>query len=176
MTVLKLGGSFAHSPHLAAWLDWIAQSAGGIVVVAGGGPFADTVRETQTLIGYDDETAHDMALMAMAQYARMLASLRPSFRYADNIAAIGSAVANSLVPVWSPWPMLRDHADIARSWDVTSDSLAAWLAAEIRSDRLLVAKHRPDFDAAFPDFRARFSGEVEVVGPEPPLDVVRHAA
>ena len=42
--VVKLGGSHAFATHLRAWLDALAQAGGNVVVVPGGGPFADAVR------------------------------------------------------------------------------------------------------------------------------------
>jgi dihydroneopterin aldolase len=46
-TVLKLGGSYAFSPFLKNWIDAIADCAGCVVLVPGGGPFADAVRAAQ---------------------------------------------------------------------------------------------------------------------------------
>lgn len=170
LTVVKLGGSHALSPLLSGWLDAIGRAAGQVVVVPGGGPFADAVRMAQTAMRFDDDAAHDMALMAMAQYGRALTSLAGGFVYADTLDAVHRVVERRQVPVWSPWPMLRAHPDIPRSWDVTSDSLAAWLAATLEARRLVLIKHRaqaPDLvDAAFPGFAARFDGDLVVAGPD----------
>ncbi len=76
--VIKLGGSHAGSYLLRPWIDALAPAT-GIVIVPGGGPFADTVRTMQPAIGYNDHAAHDMALMAMAQFGRALAALSPHF-------------------------------------------------------------------------------------------------
>jgi aspartokinase-like uncharacterized kinase len=170
LTIVKLGGSHALSPLLAGWLEAIGRAAGGVVVVPGGGPFADAVRVAQPAMRFDDDAAHDMALMAMAQYGRALTSLASGFVYADTLDALHEAVARRQVPVWSPWPMLRAHPDIPRSWEVTSDSLAAWLAATLDAWRLVLIKQcaqAPDLvDAAFPGFGARFGGAVMVAGPD----------
>lgn len=174
LTVVKLGGSHALSPLLRPWLDAIRRGAGDVVVVPGGGPFADTVRTAQPTMGFDDDTAHDMAMMAMAQYGRALTSLADGFVYADTLAAMRNAAANGDIPVWSPWPGLRAHPDIPRSWDVTSDSLAVWLASTLNARRVVLIKHRAPVpntgddlvDAAFPRFTGRFRGDVVIVGPD----------
>ena len=70
--IVKLGGSHAFGPHLHDWLEAIAREAGLVVIVPGGGPFADAVRAAQPAMGFDDEAAHAMALMAMAQFGRAL--------------------------------------------------------------------------------------------------------
>src|SRR5688572_11112389 len=68
-TVVKLGGSYALSPRLPAILAAIRASHVPVVVVPGGGPFADAVRAAQPRMGFGDRAAHRMALLAMAQFA-----------------------------------------------------------------------------------------------------------
>jgi dihydroneopterin aldolase len=121
-----------------------------------------------------------MALLAMAQYGRALCSLHASCTAADSEAAIQAALAARRVPVWLPWPMLRNAPDVPPSWDVTSDSLALWLATRLGATGVVLVKHAtlrgaPDaglVDAAFPQFRARFAGDVRIAGP----DDLAHAA
>jgi aspartokinase-like uncharacterized kinase len=169
--VVKLGGSHALSPLLSGWLAAIGRAAGRVAVVPGGGPFADAVRAAQPAMGFDDDAAHDMALMAMAQYGRALTCLAENFVYAETLAAVREAVVGGRIPVWSPWPMLRAHPDIPRSWDVTSDSLAVWLATALDADGVVLIKHCDParegvVDAAFPAFASRFGGFVRLAGPD----------
>src|SRR5215831_12926344 len=102
LAIVKLGGSHATRPHLKDWLAAIAAEAGAIVIVPGGGPFADAVRKGQASIGFDDRAAHAMALMAMAQFACALESLNPALRLAASRSAIRRALKDGAVPVWSP--------------------------------------------------------------------------
>jgi 5-(aminomethyl)-3-furanmethanol phosphate kinase len=141
LTVLKLGGSHAFARHLRHWLKAIARGAGHVVVVPGGGPFADAVRTAQGKMGFDDDAAHHMALLAMEQYGRALASLEPRLRPADSLAAIRRLLRAGDVPVWSPTRMVLAAKDIPCSWDVTSDSLAVWLAGRLGAARVVLVKH-----------------------------------
>ena len=118
----------------------IAAEAGSIAIVPGGGPFADGVRTAQASIGYDDRAAHAMALMAMAQFGCALRSLNPALTLAASRSAILRAIKDGKVPVWSPEPMARAAA-LPETWDLTSDSLAAWLAGILGAGRLLLVKH-----------------------------------
>jgi dihydroneopterin aldolase len=145
--VVKLGGSFAFSEHLRKWIEALAACAGRVVIVPGGGPFADTVRLAQTRMGFDDGAAHHMAVLAMEQYGRALASFSRALSPADSVRAIRQHLEADRVPVWMPSPMVLGASDIAPSWDVTSDSLAAWLAARIGAARLLLVKHVKDLSA-----------------------------
>jgi dihydroneopterin aldolase len=140
LVIVKLGGSLADGPHLRDWLAAIAAEAGPIVVVPGGGPFADAVRRAQASMGFDDSAAHAMALMAMRQFGRALLSLNPALMLAGSFAAISRALKGGKVPIWSPGPMTRAAA-LPESWELTSDSLAAWLAGALGSDRLVLVKH-----------------------------------
>lgn len=139
--VVKLGGSFAFSKHLRDWIEALAACAGHVVIVPGGGPFADAVRAAQPKMGFDDSAAHHMAVLAMEQYGRALASLNGLLSPADTAEAIDRDLAAGRVPVWMPARMVLDAPDIARSWDATSDSLAAWLVGRIGAGRLLLVKH-----------------------------------
>ena len=140
LAIVKLGGSHATGPHLKDWLAAIAAEAGSIAIVPGGGPFADAVRTAQASIGYDDRAAHAMALMAMAQFGCALQSLNPALTLAASRSAILRALKDGKVPVWSPEPMARAAA-LPETWDLTSDSLAAWLAGALGAGRLLLVKH-----------------------------------
>jgi aspartokinase-like uncharacterized kinase len=135
-----LGGSHAAGSHLKDWLAAIAAEAGAIAIVPGGGPFADAVRAAQAGIGYDDRAAHAMALMAMAQFGCALQSLNPALRLTASRSAILRALKDGKVPVWSPEPMTRAAA-LPETWELTSDSLAAWLAGALGAGRLVLVKH-----------------------------------
>jgi dihydroneopterin aldolase len=141
VTVVKLGGSYAFSPHLRDWLDALAACAGDVVLVPGGGPFADAVRDAQPRMGFDDEAAHRMALLAMEQYACALASLSPQVGLAQSCGEIDRLRRDGKLPVWLPGRMALAAADIPCAWEVTSDSLAAWLAGTIGAGQLLLVKH-----------------------------------
>jgi 5-(aminomethyl)-3-furanmethanol phosphate kinase len=138
-TVIKLGGSLALSPALKEWLAVIATAQAPVVVVAGGGPFADAVREAQPLIGFDDNAAHRMAILAMAQFAEALASLDARLALADSEASIAAALERERPAIWNPLPLALDP-EIPHRWDVTSDSLAAWLARRLGAAHLILIK------------------------------------
>jgi dihydroneopterin aldolase len=61
-------------------------------------------------------------------------------RLASSRSAIFRALKDGKVPVWSPEAMARAAA-LPETWDLTSDSLAAWLAGALGAGRLLLVKH-----------------------------------
>jgi 5-(aminomethyl)-3-furanmethanol phosphate kinase len=177
LAVLKLGGSHARGGRLVDWLDAVAAQAGRIVLVPGGGPFADVVRGTQADIGFDEAAAHEMAMLAMRQFGRALVSLRPGFELASSQEVIEAMLARGATPIWSPAAMAL-RAGLPASWDITSDSLAAWLAGRLGAERIILVKHVSDagdaktlaargvVDPAFPDYLAASGARAFLAAPE----------
>ena len=149
--IVKLGGSLMGAGALRQWLACLAEAGPGrAVLVPGGGPFADQVRAAQEALGFDDATAHHLALLAMEQFGRALCALHPRvLRPAETARAIHGHLDRGALPVWLPCAMTLGHADIPESWTVTSDSLALWLAGQLASPRVVLIKSAvPDGDRA----------------------------
>ncbi|MBS0509808.1 MAG: aspartate kinase [Proteobacteria bacterium] len=141
MRVVKLGGSLARDPLLPQWLQMLAEHGGGhIVIVPGGGPFADAARDAQAAWQSNDVTAHNMAVLGMAQFGYLLQGLCPGLVTARNVAEVERVLKSAKVAVWLPFDLLREAPDELTSWDVTSDSLALWLASELGAAHVALVK------------------------------------
>jgi aspartokinase-like uncharacterized kinase len=131
-TVVKVGGAVLAADALAALARIPAD--GRTLLVPGGGPFADTVRRVDARLDIGDDAAHWAAILAMDQYAHVLAMRVPG---ATLVTAPGSGVA---LPILAPYGWLRAIDPLPHSWDVTSDSIAAWVAGAVGATRLLLVK------------------------------------
>jgi len=141
MWVIKLGGSLLGSPELKGWLDVLARNGDGqIVIVPGGGILADAVHESQQLSGVSDLVAHRMAVMAMDQYGILLAGLNGNLVTAASDLEIAERGWQHKVVVWLPSAMVIADESIPTNWEVTSDSLAAWLAHKLNAEHLILVK------------------------------------
>lgn len=175
--VVKLGGSLLASSRLAQLLGRLAQTGAPLVLVPGGGAFADAVRTEQPRLRLSDEAAHRMAILAMEQTAHALADIEPRFALCPDEAAIDGAHADGRAALWLPARLALD-AELPAGWDVTSDSLAAWLAIRLSAARLTLVKSAPAaapdgppqlwaqaglVDGHFPIICRRFGGAVRVV-------------
>lgn len=138
--IVKLGGSLAYSPYLRAWLAACRNAHRAIIIVPGGGPFADAVRDAQARMGLSDSAAHRMALLAMAQFGEALASLEPGFMVAQGFEGLELALEEGATPIWVPLELVSGGMGIEESWDVTSDSLAAWLATALGARTVVLVK------------------------------------
>jgi aspartokinase-like uncharacterized kinase len=164
--IVKLGGSLAAAGTLRTWLDVILTQGGGhAVIVPGGGDFAGGVRAAQRRLGFSDRTAHRMALRAMEQYALLLQELAPALRPCADDAQIAAALAAGGIALWLPSRMVEADPAIAESWDVTSDSLAAWLARRVGATRLVLVKSAPAPDAPLSPERLAALGLVDAAFP-----------
>lgn len=143
--MIKLGGSLAQSDALTHCtkivnLQYMDE---GAIIVPGGGCFADQVRHAQQLWQFDDRAAHRMAVLSMQQMAVMLAAIMPTWSLQTSAYDCKRQYASGRVLIWSPDPAELDAAGVASSWDVTSDSLAAWLANRLSAEHLLLVKSCP---------------------------------
>jgi aspartokinase-like uncharacterized kinase len=141
MWVVKLGGSLARDPVLPRWLEMLAESGGGrVVIVPGGGAFADAARGAQAWWQLDDLAGHNMAVLGMAQTAAMMQALCPALQLASSPAQIRELLRLGHTALWLPIDLMRSHPDALTHWGVSSDSLALWLARQMHAERLVVVK------------------------------------
>ncbi len=142
MIVIKLGGSLAYSKALIDCLNKIQQRYQGraVIIVPGGGAFADQVRLAQQQWQFDDVTAHHMAILAMQQMALMFKGLVPQWPIASSLAELQQAIPLNKTLIWSPNSAELDQAAIPATWDISSDSLAAWLAKQLSATELILVK------------------------------------
>lgn len=78
MIVIKIGGSLIQSARelVRVLHRYASDEEEHILIVPGGGVFADTVRTASDKYGISDEAAHWMAVLAMDQYGQYLADGR----------------------------------------------------------------------------------------------------
>lgn len=121
--VVKFGGSLLDcAPSLVPVL---AAAPRPVLVVPGGGPFADAVR----MLDPPPDAAHWMAIAAMEQVGLYLAAL--------GLPGTGTLRVPDTPSVLLPYGLLRDRDPLPHSWRISSDTIAAWCAAELECDLLL---------------------------------------
>jgi aspartokinase-like uncharacterized kinase len=76
----------------------------------------------------------------MAQTAHLFHALEPRLTLAADETGIRRTLHSGQPALWLPFMLLRDGPDMLTSWEVTSDSLALWLARMLNAERLVLVK------------------------------------
>jgi len=122
--VIKIGGSLIEvSRDIVRGLVDLSREGNVFLVIPGGGPMADLVRDLHQRYDLSEETAHWMAILAMEEYACFLAD--------GTGASLTDDVSRPASGVWVllPYrPLREDDRGLEHSWDYTSDSVAALVA------------------------------------------------
>lgn len=141
--VCKVGGGLlADAGSFESVLASVASAARRrrLLVVPGGGPFADAVRDADARLRLSADASHWMAVLAMDQYAQLVAERLAGAALVSSVGEIRGALDAGRVPVLAPSAWLREADPLPHSWDVTSDSIAAWVAGAVGASRLVLVK------------------------------------
>jgi len=126
---VKVGGSLFDHPKLGPGLSrWLRDRTGDerFLLVPGGGPFAEAVREMHRTHGLSQEASHWLALGTLTVTAGLLRHLVPGHEVVDCHAF---ALADEGRP-----------GALEHSWRVTTDAIAARVARVERADRIVLLK------------------------------------
>lgn len=137
-TVLKLGGSLLSLrdwPGLVAAL--VADQPSPLTIVVGGGEMVDALRRIDAVDPQPAAMMHELAIAAMDVTARLMAQAI-GLPLSDRAAAGRSVILRA-----GAWLAVDDRGSrLPHDWSVTSDSIAATVAAE-QGDSLVLAKRVP---------------------------------
>jgi 5-(aminomethyl)-3-furanmethanol phosphate kinase len=145
LTVVKVGGGVGGDalPALCARLGELGERH-PLLVVPGGARFADAVREADTRFGLRAATSHRMAILGMEQFGWLLGDLIPGAARCADPAEARAGRATVLLPA------ALSLDDLPASWEVTSDSIAAWVAGRCGAGRLVLVKEVDGLFAEWP--------------------------
>ncbi len=142
-TVIKLGGSLER----AGLLEFVGEGLASLVdegrrvlVVPGGGRFADAARALCAEHDPGKDTAHWWGVAAMDRLAGIVARVLPRGELVTDADQARAAATAGRLPVLAPFAWLREADPLPHSWDVTGDSIAAWVAGQVGARRLVLVK------------------------------------
>ena len=143
LTVLKIGGAVCRDAATRRdALSAVRRLARErrVLVVPGGGVFADEVRSSQGAQGFSDDVAHWMAILAMDQMARVIAGELDGAQLIHLRSEVGAVHEAGRIPVLAPHTWIRAEDPLPHSWDITSDSIAAFIAGSLGARELVLLK------------------------------------
>jgi aspartokinase-like uncharacterized kinase len=139
--VVKVGGSLAEEPEqLTALCGKLSELAGkcGLVVVPGGGRFADVVRDLDKRFSLSSSIAHRMAILGMDQFGMLLAQITANSCVTYSLDDVKQLSETEAAPIFLPSRLLFRENPLKNSWDVTSDSIAAYVAGRLEAAKLVL--------------------------------------
>jgi aspartokinase-like uncharacterized kinase len=151
VTVVKVGGSLLDWPELPRRLIQFLEQQHAKdpdfrpALLCGGGPFADSIRRLDRTHHLGDFAAHRLAIQAMDLASTVLVCLLPGALGIDRAEALDEEMAPDDVPMLIPSMILdelesKQAAPFPPSWDVSSDTLAAWVASRLQARSLVLLK------------------------------------
>lgn len=166
--VLKLGGSLLDTPDLADRLMHLMNNPGQYcpgspssndsrwLIIPGGGAAADEIRRLDECYRLPSSKTHWDAIAAMTFNARMLARLIPAITFVRSLSEALTAWAGSHPAILDTHHFLKNEGrtigmELAESWDVTSDTIAAAICRSWKGECLIMAKSC-DLPAYFNDW------------------------
>lgn len=154
--IVKVGGSLWEYDRLVSALhEWLASQPPDLnVLVVGGGPLADVIRDVDARLALGEVASDRLCVRLLGVTARMLAWLLPEAELIDTYERLRHVVSdyqqqrdpNTPPVIFSPEDFLhRDEPFLAgqplpHNWSVTTDSIAARLAQVLTADDLVLLK------------------------------------
>ena len=151
LSVVKVGGGLGRvggDDALRALCRALGEAARteALLVVPGGGAFADVARDYDRRFALGDATAHRLAILAMDQFGGVLAALIPGAEATTRLEDARRGRPAVLLPA----ELLLREDPLPASWEVTSDSIAAWVAGAAGAGRVVLVKSVDGLHAEWP--------------------------
>jgi 5-(aminomethyl)-3-furanmethanol phosphate kinase len=141
LTVLKIGGSLASEPKkLRSLMVKMTEISKGmpLVVVPGGGEFADVVRKLDKQFSLNRQVSHRMAILAMDQYGLLLSDLSVNFVVVQSFDEAKTVASSGKLAIFLPSHVMFEEDPLENSWEVTSDSIALYIAHRLHAEKVLL--------------------------------------
>ncbi len=141
---MKIGGSLLKYPkELSQICNLLMDMADEVdlIIVPGGGVFADTVRDVYARLKLPEDIAHQMAILAMDQYSILIHSLfQGASQIIENIKDSSKCFEEHRIAILQASKIMNNDNQLPKSWSVTSDSIAAFMAHLIGAESLILIK------------------------------------
>ena len=133
--VVKIGGSLI--PNYAIELAEQLEKSNSVIIL-GGGEFANLIRRYDEEIHFTEHTNHWRAIDCMDIIAKLVNDKVESTKLAFSIEEVNKISDEGLTPIFVVSDFLKREDPFECSWDVTSDSIAAYVAHLLNANLLIV--------------------------------------
>ncbi len=133
--VVKIGGSLF--PDYAIELAKQLNNTNSLIIL-GGGEFANLIRKYDSTQNFSSDVTHFTAIDCMDIIAKLVNDKVDSTKLAFSIDEINEISDEGFTPIFVVSDFLKKEDPFECSWDVTSDSIAAYVAQIFNANRLIV--------------------------------------
>ena len=133
--VVKIGGSLF--PNYAIELVKQLENTGSVIIL-GGGEFANLIRKYDEEMDFSEQANHWTAIDCMDIIAKLVNDKVESAKLAYTINEVNEISDEGFTPIFIVSQFLREEDPFECSWDVTSDSIAAYVSHLLNANLLIV--------------------------------------
>ena len=137
VTVVKIGGSL-FPEYVEALCESFSKCDEKIVLVNGGGSLANNIREFNNINSFSDDANHWNAVKCMDIIGNFIADKNVVIETVTSLDEIDDVHKKNKIPLILCYELLRKEDPLDHSWDVTSDSIACWIAYKINAKLLIL--------------------------------------
>lgn len=137
VTVVKIGGSL-FPKYTKELCEYLTKSEEKLVLVNGGGTLANNIREFNKINSFSEDINHWNAIKCMDIIGNFIADENKDIIPITDLKEIESIHKSNKIPLILTYELMRKEDPLKHSWDVTSDSIACWIANKINAKLLIL--------------------------------------
>ncbi|MFW9874676.1 MAG: hypothetical protein ACFFG0_16335 [Candidatus Thorarchaeota archaeon] len=144
IALIKIGGSILDDfENLNSTISQFSQLfekdvIGKIILIPGGGSFANFIRKAYSELKFTNELAHWMSIVSMNYNGIELGKKFPKLEVLEEYNKL-KEIGKSFF-IFLPYRFLKENDKLPHSWDVTSDSITLFLAKKLGLNECFLIK------------------------------------
>jgi aspartokinase-like uncharacterized kinase len=109
-----------------------------IVLIPGGGSFANFIRKIYSELKFTEEIAHWMGIISMNYNGLELSKKCPNLQVIENYKKLKEI--GKVFCIFLPYEFIKENDKLPHNWDVTSDSISLFIAKELELNECFLIK------------------------------------
>ncbi|MFX1394040.1 MAG: hypothetical protein ACFFAH_10740 [Promethearchaeota archaeon] len=142
--IVKIGGKILEDPEdLGSTISQLKHlldknSVQKIIIITGGGSYANFIRVIDQKLNIGNDLAHWMAVYAMNHNGKLLSEKYSFIKLFDDFTEL--QLSTELFSIFLPFNYLYKFDELPHSWDVTSDSIILYFTHKLELNKCFLIK------------------------------------